>query len=768
MSRFRRFLGRLASTRRRQRALFQIRSAARLFCIFVALYLLSQKLTRRPSAPVGLINRNDAQHSAVFTPFKLTPGGGEKVVLTFARKFQELTGGHVDLLVKPRNVCKRLKCIKELARALVVDGIDWDRLSVKVFSRARPWYNIWFMIGNTLTPQISSRGRFNIYHCQFPFDMGFMKSPFEGLRILATYDVVYLNSEYTKTWYDRQLETLRMGVLPLSVSSQRYIDQYTPAIADGTFRLPRTIHYAPAFTKRLKKASSTRGRGDARKRAVRIVLIGRFFTGHQGKCHLAAIEAFSILRKTIAASLRIELHILGYVLKGHRRYVLQVMRRARSVEGVFVKDDASETEMRDAIENGDIVWSITGLCSEEFRYSPADAEHFGIALLESMSAGLIPVVVDRGGPSEILHGFPDHLKVTSTEELAASTRRIISSSQDELNSLRTLTMKRADMFSRQFDEASVKLFTIFGQPLTPQNTEVWFTLRDRVRRLERGVDVRVIVPRNVTRCSSVHVESNALIYFAEGYYDFALRATVTTLTRKLGKNWRLHVWHGENSGDFVRESLFDFDCVVYHSYTSENPRSAFAVNNSTQSIKNPEDHPSSISDVVGKKVERLLLFDSRSWFPPIGVYKDEWMELGHSESPFCHPQVIDEVVQLEGTRSSRERLVRMCGTSLVGRNHPSKRNSRSEGNFHQESAESLHKSSDKVIIRDSAASCRFGSPRQNSSDTVFPKDCGSHVTTQGDILLPPFAVHAPFNVFCECTRHVRGARIQSFVDFYFN
>ncbi len=122
------------------------------------------------------------------------------------------------------------------------------------------------------------------------------------------------------------------------------------------------------------------------------------------------------------------------------------------------------------------------------------------------------------------------------------------------------------------------------------------------------------------------------------------------------------------------------------------------------------------------------------------------MELGHSESPFCHPQVIDEVVQLEGTRSSCERLVSMCGTSLVERKHPSKRNSRSEGNFHQESAESLDKSSDEVIIRDSAASCRFGSPRQNSSDTVFPKDCGSHVT-QGAVLLPPFAVHAPFNSY---------------------
>jgi hypothetical protein len=129
-----------------------------------------------------------------------------------------------------------------------------------------------------------------------------------------------------------------------------------------------------------------------------------------------------------------------------------------------------------------------------------------------MSAGLIPVVVDRGGPSEILRGFPDHLKVKCTEELAESTRRIMSASQDELNSLRTLTMKRADMFSRQFDEASVKLFTIIGQPLTPQNTEVWFTLRDGVRRLERGVDVRVKVPRNVTRCSSMHADSNALIY----------------------------------------------------------------------------------------------------------------------------------------------------------------------------------------------------------------------------------------------------------------
>ena len=92
----RRVPGRDASQRRRRRKpVLQISRYSRWWLsaiFFVVVYILGKQLTKEKGVP---------ERSALFTPYHLTPGGGERVVLSFLEKIQSCTGQHVDLIVKP-------------------------------------------------------------------------------------------------------------------------------------------------------------------------------------------------------------------------------------------------------------------------------------------------------------------------------------------------------------------------------------------------------------------------------------------------------------------------------------------------------------------------------------------------------------------------------------------------------------------------------------------------------------------------------------------
>ena len=78
------------------------------------------------------VKKEYSKVSAVYTPYHLTPGGGERVVLNFVALLQDVTGSDVELIVSAHNVCTRLQCVQTLASTLKVDSIRWNRLQVKM------------------------------------------------------------------------------------------------------------------------------------------------------------------------------------------------------------------------------------------------------------------------------------------------------------------------------------------------------------------------------------------------------------------------------------------------------------------------------------------------------------------------------------------------------------------------------------------------------------------------------------------------------------
>ena len=676
--------------------------------------------------------------AAIYTPYHLTPGGGERVLLKFAKKFQELHPKQkVYFVVEKDNVCKRVSCLKSLGSALDVKDIEWARVRVIFRKHATPTFDIWLSMGNDLLPRMPSLGRYAIYHCQFPFMGANEIDTMHLLEQLSTYDVVYLNSEYTYNWYKRFLSDVHLSVQPHRI-----------------FRVPTIVHFPPPFnlhTSRLSDLDATQKVEDRRRGEFKILLVGRFFTGRQNKGHLEALKAFDKLRVKVP-HLSVHLTFAGHIHSGAEKYAERIKRLARKKNDVTVRLNLSARDLRDLIDSADIVWSITGL-RDHISRDPADAEHFGLALLECMSAGLVPVVFRKGGPAEIAAELPELVKVASIGELAEKTATIMSLSQEDFAELSSNSKQIAEDFSDGFDEGIEMLFTFLGEKLTARTWELWFSVRSAAAVYRSGLQA---VTEAVESCPSINDDTKAIIYM-DDRFDFALQATAGLLSTKLGSDWRLHVWHTKRNAAVVRQTLADLSCVVYHSLDTLriaehgiDPRQEGGYQQIWKST--------SFLSAIGTSVRHVLTFQADAWFPPHSSFDSRWLETDYIGAPWCLENnwgFLDPQARPEKAQSMLHDTRQIPRTMRVGNGGVSLRNLEAMKHVvQQHSTDSSKQENEDVffvyfLAAEGYSVATLQEAERFSLEILCP-DVEGHIELRHrfpkiDVL--PFALHKPFDIF---------------------
>jgi glycosyltransferase involved in cell wall biosynthesis len=86
--------------------------------------------------------------------------------------------------------------------------------------------------------------------------------------------------------------------------------------------------------------------------------------------------------------------------------------------------DASREIVDARLRRADIVWQATGWGSSAER-QPESFEHFGIGLVEAMSAGAVPVAIDTGGAAEIVRDGRSGMLWNADEGPVPATLRLI-------------------------------------------------------------------------------------------------------------------------------------------------------------------------------------------------------------------------------------------------------------------------------------------------------------------------------------------------------
>ena len=204
----------------------------------------------------------------------------------------------------------------------------------------------------------------------------------EWRQRLASYSHVVSISNFTRTW------------------TKRY------------WGIDSTVVYPPvAFTQRAGEKRNS------------IVSVGRFATIGHGKKHAELIRAFGDLPELRDAGWSYD--CMGAFSKSdaNQAYFDSLLGLAREA-GVTLRTNVTRDELAERYTEAKIFVHAAGLGDPEDR--PELAEHFGIATVEAMAAGCVPIVVNKGGQPEIVEHGVSGLVWNSLAELKECIRLVAS------------------------------------------------------------------------------------------------------------------------------------------------------------------------------------------------------------------------------------------------------------------------------------------------------------------------------------------------------
>jgi glycosyltransferase involved in cell wall biosynthesis len=195
-----------------------------------------------------------------------------------------------------------------------------------------------------------------------------------------------------------------------------------------------------------------------------IVSIGRFFDPSHGHCkkQREMVDAFVGLQRSGRLT-DWELVLIGGCDSRNREYLLDLKRRSRGCAVRFAVNAPGHV-LTTALAGASLYWHAGGYGEDPVRH-PERFEHFGIAVVEALAAGAVPLVFGAAGPAEIVRDGVDGYHWQSLDQLQRLTIELAS---DDLRrgQLAASAVIRARDFSCDVFAAHVRglLAADFGAP----------------------------------------------------------------------------------------------------------------------------------------------------------------------------------------------------------------------------------------------------------------------------------------------------------------
>ena len=178
-----------------------------------------------------------------------------------------------------------------------------------------------------------------------------------------------------------------------------------------------------------------------------ILSVGRFFPKHHNKKQYELAATFIKMIDKYPHELKgYTLYLVGGVsgISEHLEYIERIKKLSAGYP-IEILSNVSFKELTGLFKKSSIFWHASGLGEDENAH-PEKFEHFGITTAEAMSAGCIPVVINKGGQKEIIEDGVDGFFFNDLQELSDQTLRII---RDEVDSgrIRKNAVRNCQKFS---------------------------------------------------------------------------------------------------------------------------------------------------------------------------------------------------------------------------------------------------------------------------------------------------------------------------------
>lgn len=342
----------------------------------------------------------------VYNLYWSTYGGGEQVAGAFA---QALAGEHDVTLLGPEPVDTAATSARlgvDLSGCSYQRAVDDDAASA-----ASGGFDVF--VNCTYLSTAPNRARCGLYYVHFP-------QPPATARRRVQQRAARLAADALGALHVERLERVRIGFERRAPRTD-WTRSYTTFLANSAFtadwvtrlwKVPSEVLHPPV------NPEVTPG-----EKVNVIASVGRFFDPMYGHCkkQLDLVTAFPSLEQQGVDDWRLVL--IGGADPASREYALAV-RRAAVGHAVEVHFNAPRSLVRDTLAEASVFWHAGGYGEDPDRH-PDRFEHFGIAVVEAMAAGAVPVVFGAAGPAEIVRHGVDGYHWHNTDELVGLTRELI-------------------------------------------------------------------------------------------------------------------------------------------------------------------------------------------------------------------------------------------------------------------------------------------------------------------------------------------------------
>lgn len=345
------------------------------------------------------------KQALIFSPYIDTFGGGEVYTLNFA---QCLSRHDFDITLAT-NSTSTLNNARQYLNIDLQARID-SQLHCLLTSPTNlitkyqqlKNFDLCFFLSDGSLPFLFSAT--NILHFQVPFTS--LKPSFITKLKLKNIHHLVCNSRFTKTIIDRQLNTNSQVIYPPT------------NLLSGKIVVKKNI----------------------------ILSVGRFTQTLHNKRQDILIHAFKQLVDTHKLT-NWQLVFIGSLQENESQSFLNQLKKQAHHYPIKFLTNVSHTTLQKYYRQAKIFWLATGFDIDAAK-QPELVEHFGLSTVEAMSAGAVPVVINKGGQKEIVTPAKDGFLFSSTDELIDKTQQLIQSPQ-VLHQLSSQAIKTSAKYSYQ-------------------------------------------------------------------------------------------------------------------------------------------------------------------------------------------------------------------------------------------------------------------------------------------------------------------------------
>jgi len=308
--------------------------------------------------------------AAIYSPYLDTLGGGERYVITFAKVLSEV-GWDVDIECEDKSILQKME---------ERFGMDLSKLRVVGSVKRGDGYDLCFWLSDGSVPRLLARK--NILHFQRPFYDVDGKSLLNRMKMFSVSEIV-VNSKFTKRWID------------------------------GEFTKESVVVYPPVDIDNFRPG---------RKENI-ILSVGRFSQLEQSKRQDVLVRAF---KKFYDSGNRDwKMILVGGSDIGKTKFIDKLRKKSKGYP-IEIVENMPFGEMRKLYAKSKIFWTASGYGIDE-KKRPEKVEHFGITVVEAMSAGCVVFGYNSGGHMESIVSGKNGYLWKDIKQLVAKTTKVVGS-----------------------------------------------------------------------------------------------------------------------------------------------------------------------------------------------------------------------------------------------------------------------------------------------------------------------------------------------------